>query len=143
MNFKVITYRCGCKYIFITNPEKQTLKDHKFCPIHGKLKKHVMLWCQDCGVELIETGLLAWQRKKRCLECAKLDQRKRTKENWRKWAKEYNIKRRTPKTKERYFNAALENACKETAFKKLYRSMDRVLPVVETPMLDRWISESP
>lgn len=121
MNFKVITYHCGCKYVFVTDPDKQILKAHKFCPSHGKLKKHVMLWCQDCGLEMTETGLLAWQRKKRCLKCAKLNQKKRTLENWRKKAKKYNAKRRVPKPQHVDFRLA-----KRMALRKLYKSMDEI-----------------
>ncbi len=139
MNFKVITYNCNCKYVFITDPKKQILKDNKFCPIHRKLKKHVMLWCQDCDIELIETSLLAWQRKKRCLKCAKADQKKRTKENWQKRADKYNTKRRASKTKTEYHSVAQEIAAKRIAFRKFCKSLDKVLLVVETPILDKFI----
>ncbi len=134
MNYKTIMYNCGCKYIFITDPEKQILKAHKFCPIHPKiLKKHVELWCVDCNIKLTETGLLAWQRKMRCLDCAKADQKKRTKENWRKKAEKYNIKRRKKAKKINFF--AME---KTGALRLLYRKMSIKLPVVETPVLDKY-----
>ena len=133
MNYKTITYNCGCKYIFITDPEKQILKENKFCPDHPKtLKKHVELWCKDCGIKLTETGLLAWQRKRRCLRCAAIDQRKRSKENWRKKAEKYNIKRRKKAKKINYL--AME---KPGALKLLYRKMSIKLPVVETPILNK------
>jgi len=139
MNYKTITYRCGCKYVFITDPEKQILKENKFCPVHPKtLKKYVELWCIDCGIKLTETGLLAWQRKKRCLRCAKADQKKRNLENWRKRAKKYNIKRRNKAKKIDCF--AME---KTGSLRLLYRKMSIKLPVVETPILDRLCNESP
>ena len=86
MNYKIIKYNCGCKYVFITDPEKQILKDSKFCPVHGKLKKHVELWCINCGLKIIETGLLSWQRKLRCEKCKAIDQNKRNLKNQQKKA---------------------------------------------------------
>ena len=106
MKYKTITYNCNCKYIFITDPEKRIFKDHKFCPNHGKLKKHVMLWCKDCDLEIIETGPMSWQRKKRCFKCAKLNQKKKT-----------------------------------LSLKLLYRKMSIGLPVVETPILNNYITK--
>jgi len=143
MNYKIIKYNCGCKYVFITDLEKRILKDYKFCPKHRKLIKHFVLYCEDCSLRMTETGKLAWQRKKRCLKCAKSNQKKRTKANWNEKAKKYNAKRRksTINTKAKYQNIALNTAKKRIALEKLYKSMNRILPVIETPILDRFLTK--
>jgi len=137
VNYKIITYNCGCKYVFITDPAKRILKNSKLCPIHGKSTKHVELWCIDCSVKITETNRLAWQRKKRCLKCAEIDQRKRAKENWRKNADKYNKKKRGEKPKKEPERPDLFAMQKQGALKRLYRRMSIELPVVETPILDR------
>lgn len=142
MNYKTIKYTCNCKYLFITDPDKRILKDCKLCPVHSKLRKHVVLWCEDCSLKMIEIDKLSWQRK-RCLRCAKADQTKRTKANWIKRKIKYNTMRRKykPKTKSEYSQIALNLAVKRWALKRLYRKMDIVLPAVETPMLDKFITK--
>lgn len=134
MNYKIIHYRCNHKFIYITEESKRILINHSVCPECGAPKIKVILFCQDCGLKITEIGLLAWQRKKRCLECVKADQKKRTKENWRKKAKKYNIKRRGKIVKDIDYFAMK----KQGALRRLYRSMDRALPIVETPILDRY-----
>lgn len=143
MNYKIITYNCKCKYIFITDHEKRILKKAKLCPIHGKLRKHVVLWCQDCGLKITETGPLSWQRKTRCEKCRRTEQRRVNLANWKKKAVKYNAKRRkfTMKTKSEYSRIALAAACKKRSLQRFYKSINIVLPVVETPTLDKMCGE--
>ena len=136
MKYKIIKHNCNCKYIFIKDPEKRILKEFKFCPKHSKLRKYVMLWCIDCGLKIIETGKLSWQRKKRCLSCAKADQKKRTLQNWQQKAKKYNAKRRGKTKKIDFFPME-----KTGALKLLYRKMSTGLPVVETPILNNYMTK--
>ena len=88
MNYKVIQYRCGCKYILITNPEKRIFKAGK-CPEHWKNQKYVFLWCCDCG-KRIKAVPQAGHHQMRCIQCAKQYQLEVNRENWKtKYAGRY------------------------------------------------------
>ena len=68
--YKVIKFRCGCKMIFILDPEKAILKRGR-CPIHWKDQEYIILWCQDCGVE-IKTSPQGGHSRRTCVPCGKL-----------------------------------------------------------------------
>ena len=138
MNYKVIEYTCNHKFIYITAPDKRILKDHGSCPTCGMVvKKHVTLFCQDCGIKIIEINNYSWQGKKRCFICGKIDQKAKTNLARQKKAQECNVKRRLPETHDIDFELG-----KKKALRKLYKSMDIILPRIETPILDRWMNES-
>jgi len=140
MNFKIIYYRCGCKYIFIIDKEKRIFKNYTLCPTHEHLISRVVLWCKDCGLKITETEARTWQRKKRCLPCRDLKNLNRTKANWALKKARNNLKTQTcmPEVNPKERLALLSLNSKKISLRKLYRAMDRVLPVVETPILDGW-----
>jgi len=88
MNFKVIEYRCGCKYILITDPNKRIFKTGK-CPQHWQNQKHIILWCKDCNTRLKVRPQIG-HRQKRCSKCAKIHQLEVNRYNWKnKYAGRY------------------------------------------------------
>ena len=88
MNYKVIKYRCGCKYILITDKEKRIFKTGK-CPEHWENQETVILWCSDCGVK-IKAIPQAGHHQARCYQCAKQYQLEVNRKNWKtKYAGRY------------------------------------------------------
>ena len=86
MNFKIISFKCGCKYILLL--DKPIFKGGK-CPEHDKLQASVTLWCIDCHKKL-EVKPQVGHRQMRCPLCSKLHQAEVNKENWRtKYAGRY------------------------------------------------------
>lgn len=98
MNFKVIAYKCSCRYIHITDPEKRILKKHySKCPEHRVLQKSVLLWCKDCGLK-IKTSPKAGTRRTRCQDCSEKRRRGINKKAWRtKYKGKYNHSRKVTK----------------------------------------------
>ena len=70
MTYKVINYKCGCKYIWL-NGSKRSVN----CPIHKRPVSHYILWCVDCNLK-VKTSSQAGYRQIMCGECAKERQRK-------------------------------------------------------------------
>ena len=79
--YKVIKYRCGCKYIVITDKKKTVLPRHSRCPIHWKAQDSVLLWCVDCGLR-IKTTPKAGHNQARCHPCGEEQKKKRNRELW-------------------------------------------------------------
>ena len=80
MNYKTIIYNCGCKYIFITDPDKTVLPRQSKCPKHKKNQITITLWCADCGLKVVAIPLAGW-RQKVCHKCGSKRQRIASK-NW-------------------------------------------------------------
>ena len=76
-HFKIITYKCKCRYIQIADPEKQIMKNFIKCPVHGRLKENIELFCLECGTRIIMTNFKAAAKRKRCLECGKRRRKKK------------------------------------------------------------------
>ena len=68
--YQIHQYKCGCRYVFIKDPAKRIIKDHKKCPIHKVFKRHIILFCEECGKRLQVIPLAI--NRKRCYDCAKL-----------------------------------------------------------------------
>jgi len=80
MNFKIVKYHCGCKYVFTDAMPRPGM-----CPEHQSTQKIVTLWCITCGIELEVIPLAG--RRKRCLDCSEY----KTKKDVKRWAqKKYN-----------------------------------------------------
>lgn len=69
MNYKLVEYRCGCKYIWL-NETKRLQK----CPEHNSTQKAITIWCLDCDAKMIVTPLSG--QKIRCYECSKYKNKK-------------------------------------------------------------------
>lgn len=80
MNYKIIEYMCGCKYIWILDPDKVILPHQSKCPKHKKNQISITLWCADCGLKVVAIPLAGW-RQKVCHKCGA----KRQRENSKKW----------------------------------------------------------
>ena len=79
MNYKIIEYNiCGCKYIFITDPDKTILSRQSKCPEHKKNQISITLWCDDCGLKVMAIPLAGW-RQKVCNKCGSKRQREASK----------------------------------------------------------------
>lgn len=81
MNYKVIKYRCGCKYIVITDKKKTVMPRSSYCPIHRVPQDYVILYCVDCGLRIKATPK-AGHNQARCYPCAEEQKKKRNRELW-------------------------------------------------------------
>ncbi|GAF80237.1 unnamed protein product [marine sediment metagenome] len=79
--FKIITYKCKCRYVQIVDREKRTMKDLAKCPVHQKAQDFILLWCVDCGLR-IETSPKAGHNQARCYTCGEEQKKKRNRELW-------------------------------------------------------------
>jgi len=131
MNFKIISYSCNHKFIYIKDPEKRIMQNNQLCPICGSIKDHIVLFCEVCGLKITAVPRVGI-RQKRCPECSRLLNIQNVKANWQKHKKKYNKKRRV-----KSIIPFAEIAKKTGALRRLYRKMSIELPVVETPVLDR------
>lgn len=142
--YKIDIYMCGCSYVFIADPDRRTLTKHCFCPVHKVGKKYTILWCEVCGLK-IKTKPKAGHRQKRCYDCGKAFLLEYNRINFKlKYAKKFNKRQRIKKKTElQEFNE--ENITyKDVAYLALARaikSMKVDLPVVETPILDKYLKE--
>lgn len=84
MNYKVLKYKCGCKYILITDPERVIYHrpGHSKCPVHWTCQDYVLLWCVDCGVK-IKAQPNAGYRQERCPSCKVERNRMRNRKAWK------------------------------------------------------------
>jgi len=99
MNYKVIKYRCGCKYIVITDKKKTVLPRNSYCPKHGVPQDFVLLWCVDCGLR-IKTIPKAGHNQQRCYPCSQEYAKKRNRELWKiRYRGRYKQKGKTQYTK--------------------------------------------
>jgi len=73
MNYKIIEYICGCKYILIP-----TIKYSTKCPEHNKTQKNITLWCVICNSKVVAIPL-AGHKRKVCYNCGVNKQRKASK----------------------------------------------------------------
>ena len=125
MNFKIVKYPCGCKYVF-TDAMPRT----RICPEHRAIQKMVTLWCKDCGIKLEVIPLSG--RRDRCNDCAAYKNKQAVRLfQQRKHNKKHGIK---------------DEAMPETLEEKDERLLKECfsgwsLPVVETPILDRMIGK--
>lgn len=124
MNFKIVEYHCGCRHVFTDAMPRSGI-----CPEHRISQKMVTLWCETCEIK-VEVIPLAGRRK-RCMSCSEY----KTKSDCKAWAqRKYNKKHgiedeATPETLKE----------KEERLFKEWCSRHFKLPVVETPILDRWL----
>lgn len=138
--YKVAVYLCGCSYIHIKDEEKRTLINHVFCPEHKMGKDYILLWCNACGVAL-KAIPRAGYRQKWCAGCAK-DYLK--KYNQKVWQEKYGKKHKSihaPK-KSRMSDERKAGLIAKYRYRVFLKSLDRELPVVETPILDGWVNEA-
>ena len=125
MNFKIVEYHCGCKYVF-TNAMPRL----RICLEHQSIQKMVTLWCTDCGIKLEVIPLAG--RRRRCNDCSAYKNKQAVRLfQQRKYNKKHGIK---------------DEAMPETLEEKDERLLNECfsswpLPVVETPILDRMINE--
>ena len=135
--YKVAVYLCGCKYIHIEDEEKQVLKEYSFCPEHKVGKDHMILWCETCGLT-IKAIPRAGHRQKRCPVCAKAYLKEYNK---RVWYEKYGKKEKSPiikKKREEIESKKYERLAKYR-YRKFLGGLGQRLPVVETPMLDKYL----
>ena len=125
MNFKIVEYHCGCRREFT-----DAMPRPKICPEHRSTQKMVTLWCTDCGVELEVIPLAG--RRERCNDCSAYKNKQAVRLfQQRKYNKKHDIK---------------DEAMPETLGEKDERLLNEcfsswLLPVVETPILERWLNE--
>ena len=77
MNYKIIIFKCGCKYIWLNGKGRP----YKTCPEHKRPVGAYILWCQICG-KRIKAVPQAGYRQKRCSDCKVIWERQEA----RKWA---------------------------------------------------------
>ena len=70
MNYKIIKYICGCKYMLIPS-----VKHDPKCPEHNKTQKDITLWCVNCGSKVVAIPL-AGHKRLVCYNCGVENQRK-------------------------------------------------------------------
>ena len=138
MDYKVIKYRCGCKYILITDPEKIIMKRSERCPVHWKAQEYTLLWCLDCGKRL-KVSPRAGHNQKRCVLCAKERTKKKNREAWQtkykgRYKKNGQTRYAAAETKKKTVKRFV--TLKEVAgnLREKYRP-----PEVRTPILDRFV----
>lgn len=132
--YKVAVYICGCSYIHIQDEERRILTKHAFCPEHKRGKKYILLWCNACGIP-IKAIPRAGYRQKWCASCGK-EYIKHY--NRLTWQEKYGKKFKTvyvPKEK----SSEKERSVQKGRYRRFLRSLNRELPVVETPVLDKFI----
>jgi len=131
--YKVAVYVCGCSYIHIQDKEKRILKKHNFCPEHKRGKKYILLWCNACGVP-IKAIPRAGYRQKWCASCAKVYIKHY---NRMVWQERYGKKHKTIYVPKKATSKEKERAVNKGKYRRFLKGLDRRLPVVETPVLDR------
>ena len=127
MNFKIVKYHCGCKYVFTA-----AMPRPRICPEHQVIQKMITLWCEndDCGIKLEVTPLAG--RRRRCNDCSAYKNKLAVRLfQQRKHNKKYGIE---------------DEATPEMLAEKDERLLKECfsgwpLPVVETPILDRFLIE--
>ncbi|OEU68489.1 MAG: hypothetical protein BBJ57_07365 [Desulfobacterales bacterium PC51MH44] len=142
--FKVMAYRCGCSYIYITDKNKQILKNHSSCPVHKVSKTHILLWCEVCGLR-IEAPPRAGYRQIRCHGCGKAFLLEYNRLNYKtKYGGRYKTGPKKQKTELQEINEEDENAANvpRLAVARFIKSMKQDLPKVETPILDKYLGRN-
>jgi len=89
--YKVIVFKCGCKYIWLTGTERR----HKVCPEHNRPTGSYISWCRLCG-KRVESPPRAGYRQKYCSDCKIIWQRQQSR-NWYAANPEYFKARDTKK----------------------------------------------
>ena len=89
MNFKIIQFKCSCKFIWLNN----TKRKYKVCPKHGRPTLKYILWCGRCG-EKVEANAWAGYRQQLCLECRRITEREASAKWWKDHKKEKKKKRK-------------------------------------------------
>ena len=69
--FRVITFTCQCRYVQITDTKKRIMKNFAKCPVHGRVKESVKLFCLKCNIGITMTNFKAAAKQKWCTECGK------------------------------------------------------------------------
>ncbi|MBW2178794.1 MAG: hypothetical protein JRG81_00235 [Deltaproteobacteria bacterium] len=138
--YKVVVYLCGCKYIYITDKENRILENHSFCPDHEVGKKYMLLWCDACGVAL-RVIPRAGYRQKWCVACAKDYLKQYNQKMWQEKHGKKNKKVLVP-IAQRLLALKKEKSMDKYRYRMFLKSLGRLLPVVETPILDKLIHET-
>ncbi len=93
IKYKVIQFKCSCKYIWLDNTERQK----GGCPEHGRPILKYILWCDRCGIK-VTANPWAGYRQEVCRNCRRLI----INETSKKWAEDhpgYHKKKKKPKKK--------------------------------------------
>lgn len=77
MNYKVIIFKCGCKYIWLNGTERR----YKVCPEHKRPTGSYITWCKRCGKKVTDKPQAGYRRIY-CVDCYPEIQNERSK----KWA---------------------------------------------------------
>lgn len=77
MRFKVIQFKCGCRYLWLTGKDRP----YQTCPEHKRPVGSYILWCELCG-KRVKAVPQAGYRQKRCSDCKVIWERQEA----RKWA---------------------------------------------------------
>ena len=137
MNYKIRVFNCGCRYIYITDPDKQIFKNSYLCPKHKKTKEHTIIYCAECGIKIIQPNAMSAAKQLWCSTCSYERDLERSrnyeykeKNNESKTALETEVEK--PLTQQELAGKAIDRWYDEIKF---------VLPVVETPILDKLIEK--
>ena len=71
MNYKIIIFKCGCRYIWLTGKDRP----YQVCPIHKRPVGSYILWCIDCGLKIKAPPRVGY-RQFRCVECRRKHENK-------------------------------------------------------------------
>ena len=74
MNYKVICFKCGCKYKWFNGTERP----YKVCPEHKRPVGSYIIWCEMCGKKVVAIPRAGY-RQKRCSDCKVIHERKESK----------------------------------------------------------------
>ena len=151
MNYKVLEYRCGCKYVLICDKNilikkgAGAIHDHsKTCPDHFKWQKTMTVWCLDCFKKMVIKSKAGYN-KKRCVKCAAENTRKRVREAWRAGTYDgrYNYSQPTRKTdiSEIMEYGETKKQAIDRITTKITNECQHLLPVLETPILDKMMGK--
>ena len=142
MNYKVLEYLCGCKYILVCDENTLMRKgaaihDHsKPCPEHKQRQKNMTVWCLDCHKKMVMKPQAGYN-KKRCAKCAAENTRKIVREAWREGRYDDGPKVRTEDSSNIENYGETQGQMIERVKTKIIRECQHLLPILETPELDR------
>jgi len=75
LNYKVIRFKCGCKYVWLNGTERV----HKVCPQHKRPAGSYITWCAICDKKIIDKPQAGYRRVY-CSDCYRLRQNERAME---------------------------------------------------------------
>jgi len=132
ITYKIIKYTCGCKYI-------TTFINHYQCPVHKRMKAEVTLFCISCGHPVTRKNIRAAARQRYCFDCADIRRRAQNREGWLTKYRGRYVKDQ----KYEYTGKESRGEKDKRQLEEWYKSCFKPLPRVETPILERWMNESP